>query len=94
VEVKPKQSAEDRTVVRATLHRNPCEDTICEGAAPLVRDIAEEFIMVTTKSTPNAKVPKDLPAKKPVKGGYVIDWRTGAGDRIATEYSRIYSPER
>ncbi len=50
--------------------------------------------MVTTKNTPNAKVPKDLPAKKPVKGGYVIDWRTGAGDPIRTEYSRIYSTER
>ena len=50
--------------------------------------------MVTTKNTPNAKVPKDLPAKKPVKGGYVIDWRTGAGDPIPRDYSRIYSTGR
>lgn len=47
--------------------------------------------MATTKHTQNAKVPKDLPAKKPVKGGYVINWRTVAGDPIPTEYSRIYS---
>lgn len=32
--------------------------------------------MATTKNpvTP-AKVTEDLPVKKPVKGGYVIDWR-------------------
>jgi hypothetical protein len=50
--------------------------------------------MATVKKAPNAKVPKDLPAKKPVNGGYVIDWRTGAGDPLPTEtlafnYSKI-----
>ena len=41
--------------------------------------------MATTKNALNAKVPKDLPATKPVKGGFVIYGRTGAGDRLPTE---------
>jgi len=48
--------------------------------------------MAPTKNTLNAKVPKDLPAKKPVKGGFVIYGKAiVAGDPIPTEYSRIYS---
>ena len=51
--------------------------------------------MATTKNTLNAKAPKDLPAKKPVKGGFVIYGRTPvAGDHLPTEtlalnYSKI-----
>jgi len=51
--------------------------------------------MATTKNTLNAKVPKDLPAKKPVNGGFVIYGRGNvAGDSLPTEglafnYSKI-----
>ena len=50
-------------------------------------DIAGELvIMATTKNTLNAKVPKDLPAKKPVNGGFVIYGRGNvAGDSLPTE---------